>query len=51
MLVDWTLQEYAGILSTNPRRFMTGLIAGFGFGLLVIRIVVLLAGVVREAVF
>lgn len=36
MLIDWGVQEYLGILSTNPRRLITGLAGGFGFTAIVI---------------
>jgi len=29
---DWALQEYAGVMSSNPRRLVTGLFGGFGVG-------------------
>lgn len=34
MLVDWSAQEYLGRTSTNPRRVITGLLAGDGLGTL-----------------
>lgn len=34
LLLDWTLQEYRGVESTNWRRLVTGLLAGFGLGAL-----------------
>ncbi len=30
MLIDWSLQYYKIKVSTNPRRFITGIIGGFG---------------------
>jgi uncharacterized membrane protein len=36
MLADWGIQEFAGILSTNPRRVLTGLAGGFGVDTLLI---------------
>jgi len=40
MVVDWGLQRYRVIMSTNGRRVITGLLAGFGMG--VIQIIILL---------
>jgi len=34
MLLDWGAQEYFGRTSTNPRRLVTGLLAGCGLGTL-----------------
>lgn len=34
MGVDWGLQRYRGIMSTNGRRLVTGLMAGFGVGII-----------------
>ncbi|NLT22014.1 MAG: DUF2085 domain-containing protein [Syntrophorhabdus sp.] len=31
MLLDWSLQEFAGIESNNYRRLATGILGGFGF--------------------
>ena len=36
MLVDWGIQEFAGILSTNTRRVLTGIAGGFGVNTLLI---------------
>ena len=30
MLLDWSLQYFSILESTNPRRFVTGIIGGFG---------------------
>lgn len=30
MLADWSVQEYLGIVSTNPRRLLTGILGGLG---------------------
>jgi uncharacterized membrane protein len=32
MAADWLAQEYFNRASTNPRRFLTGLLCGIGFG-------------------
>ena len=32
IFVDWFLQERFAIMSTNPRRFVTGIIGGIGVG-------------------
>lgn len=32
MLIDWTFQEYFGNMSNNKRRFVTGIVCGFGTG-------------------
>jgi len=34
LFADWALQEWFGILSTNPRRLGTGILGGFGIGFL-----------------
>nr|NSL49115.1 DUF2085 domain-containing protein [Dendrosporobacter quercicolus DSM 1736] len=34
MLIDWSLQEFLGLISTNYRRLFTGLGAGIGIGTL-----------------
>lgn len=33
MGIDWGLQRFKGMMSTNPRRFITGLLAGVGMGM------------------
>ena len=35
MLVDWGLQRFCGIPSTNPRRLVTGIAGGFGVNTLI----------------
>lgn len=50
MLVDWSLQEYANILSNNPRRFVTGLVGGLGFSSFLFRVLVELARALGETV-
>ena len=35
MGIDWSLQKWAGILSTNPRRLITGIAGGLGVGVLI----------------
>ena len=35
MGVDWSLQRWFGILSTNPRRLITGIAGGLGVGVLI----------------
>ena len=30
--VDWSLQKWAGIISTNSRRLITGILGGLGVG-------------------
>jgi len=32
MFCDWALQEWRGIVSTNPRRLITGIIGGYAVG-------------------
>ena len=34
LYADWALQEWCGIMSTNPRRLVTGFLGGFGLGFL-----------------
>ena len=33
MGINWGIQRWLGIMSTNPRRLVTGLMAGFGLGM------------------
>ncbi|TFH50013.1 MAG: DUF2085 domain-containing protein [Methanothrix sp.] len=35
MLIDWGLQRFCGIASTNPRRLATGIAGGFGVNTLI----------------
>ena len=35
MLIDWSLQTFLKIMSNNTRRFITGIIGGFGIGCIV----------------
>lgn len=35
MGVDWSLQKWFGIISTNPRRLVTGISGGLGVGVFV----------------
>jgi uncharacterized membrane protein len=35
LAIDWSLQEFAGLISTNFRRLITGLFGGFGVGALI----------------
>jgi len=35
LAVDWSLQEFAGSMSTNTRRLITGLLGGFGVGAII----------------
>jgi uncharacterized membrane protein len=51
MLIDWGVQEYAGILSTNRRRLMTGLAGGFGFTAIAIRLLMWIVPIIWNAVF
>ena len=32
IFLDWSLQQWFGIMSTNSRRFVTGIIGGIGVG-------------------
>lgn len=32
IFLDWSIQEWFGIMSTNSRRFVTGIIGGIGVG-------------------
>jgi uncharacterized membrane protein len=43
MAIDWSLQEYAGIMSTNIRRCVTGFLGGLGFTCFALRLLFLLA--------
>ncbi len=40
MLIDWSLQEFCQISSTNIRRLITGIVGGIGFSSLMFGIVV-----------
>jgi uncharacterized membrane protein len=42
LLIDWGLQRFRLMASTNSRRFVTGLLAGFGEVALVVAVVVLI---------
>lgn len=42
LAIDWVIQEYFGIMSTNYRRLVTGILAGFGVGIIIIRTVLFL---------
>ncbi len=42
MGVDWSIQYFFNIISTNKRRFLSGLICGFGFGGLYLSFIVLI---------
>lgn len=35
MGIDWSLQKWAGIPSTNTRRLITGVLGGFGVGAMI----------------
>ena len=35
MLIDWSLQTFLGIPSTNPRRLITGFVGGLGVGIFI----------------
>lgn len=37
-VIDWSLQQFFGLMSSNRRRVVTGLLAGFGYGSLLIRL-------------
>ncbi|TGM09654.1 DUF2085 domain-containing protein [Leptospira yasudae] len=46
MGIDWSLQEFCGVESTNIRRFLTGFLGGFGFygiGILILHSIFLFA--------
>jgi len=32
LFADWALQQWGGVMSTNPRRLITGLLGGAGAG-------------------
>jgi uncharacterized membrane protein len=40
LIIDWSLQEFAGIQSNNPRRLVTGLLGGFGIGAIILSLIV-----------
>ena len=40
MAVDWGLQRFSGIPSTNRRRIITGLLGGFGLSSLVLKLII-----------
>ena len=35
MLIDWSLQKFINIPSTNPRRLITGFVGGLGVGIFI----------------
>ena len=35
MLIDWSLQKFMDIPSTNPRRLITGFVGGLGVGIFI----------------
>jgi uncharacterized membrane protein len=35
MMIDWYFQEFFEIVSSNPRRFITGIVGGLGVGALI----------------
>jgi uncharacterized membrane protein len=39
LALDWSLQQFFHILSTNPRRLLTGILGGFGVGSIIWTIV------------
>lgn len=41
MLLDWCLQEYAGVLSNNLRRCVTGILCGYALGSLYLRLLLM----------
>jgi len=46
MGVDWAVQEYGVLMSTNPRRLATGVLGGFGVGTVYWRLLAWLVGMV-----
>ena len=46
MGVDWGLQRYMGIMSTNGRRLVTGLLAGFGMSTTTLVLVISIFGAI-----
>ena len=40
MAVDWGLQRFSGVLSTNWRRLTTGLLGGFGLSSLMLKLII-----------
>lgn len=34
IFLDWSLQRWFGVMSTNPRRLVTGIIGGIGVGVI-----------------
>ena len=48
MLTDWSLQYFGIKESTNSRRFVTGLIGGFGLTTLKLRVLYFYNGIVKD---
>jgi len=48
LLVDWSLQEFAGILSNHRRRLITGFLGGFGLASLLWSAVLNIASIVID---
>ena len=46
LFLDWSLQEWLGIMSTNYRRLTTGILGAFGLGILWWRGVAFALGVI-----
>jgi uncharacterized membrane protein len=42
LAIDWSVQKFIGILSNNYRRLITGILGGFGVGIIIWRIVLLI---------
>jgi uncharacterized membrane protein len=40
MAMDWSIQRFLNINSNNTRRFITGLLGGFGIGFIQLKLVI-----------
>lgn len=40
--IDWSVQKFFGIMSNNNRRLITGILGGFGVGVIIWKVILLL---------
>lgn len=51
LFIDWSLQEFAGIMSNHRRRLITGIVGGFGLASLLWLTILNLASLVIDRLF
>jgi uncharacterized membrane protein len=44
--IDWSVQKFFGIMSNNNRRLITGILGGFGVGVIIWKIILLIISLV-----